>query len=179
MEGTVPDAIVRQTSGDPVGAIAQRWRQIRPDLDPSPLLVIGRISRIAALVDMRLRPPFAAAGLASGDYDLLAALRRQDPPHELSPGELSAAMLVTTGATTKRIDRLEEQGLCARRVAAADGRGRIVALTRAGRTLVDKLMPIHLANEARLLAALSPNQRDQLARLLSHLLRALQPPDVA
>ena len=122
MEATLPKKVGSQTRLDTVGAIAHRWCEIRPDLDPSPLLVIGRISRIESLVDARLRPPFAAAGLTSGDFDLLAALRRQGPPHESTPGELATNMLVTTGGITKRIDRLEAQGFCTRRTSPLDQR---------------------------------------------------------
>ncbi len=157
-----------------MAAITRRWREIRPDLDPTSLLVLGRIGRLAALIDAELRPPFAAAGLAPGDFDLLAALRRQGPPHEASPGELTAAMLVTTGATTKRIDRLEHQGLVARRPSDVDGRGRVVALTAAGRRLTDDLITVHLANEARILAPLSVSQRDELGDLLGQLALALE-----
>lgn len=159
---------------DAVETIVERWRQIRPELDPSPMLVIARLARLAEVIDTRLRPPFAAAGLASGDFDLLAALRRQGPPHEASPGELAAAMVVTTGAATKRIDRLEGQGYVTRRTAATDRRGKIVALTAAGRRLTDRLLPQHLANEAVLLAGLSSNQRDQLAHLLKILTLQLE-----
>lgn len=179
MEDNLPVGRARKTFDDRVAAIERRWRVVLPDLDPSPLLVIGRISRLAVLVEVLLRPPFAAAGLASGDFDLLAALRRQDPPHELSPGALATAMLVTTGGTTKRIDRLEAQHLVARRVSTTDGRARVVALTDAGRELVDELIPIHLANEAALLAALTPTQRRQLAQLLGSLARTLEPPEGA
>ena len=152
-----------------VAGIVRRWREIRPDLDPTPLLVIGRIDRLASLIDDQLRPPFAAAGLASGDFDLLAALRRQGPPHEASPGELAAAMLVTSGATTKRIDRLERQGLVTRRPSHVDGRGRVVALTPSGRRLTDDLIAVHFDNEERILARLTATQRDQLAELLGAL----------
>jgi len=152
-----------------VAGIVRRWREIRPDLDPTPLLVIGRIDRLASLIDDQLRPPFAAAGLASGDFDLLAALRRQGPPHEASPGELAAAMLVTSGATTKRIDRLERQGLVTRRPSDVDGRGRVVALTPSGRRLTDDLIAVHFDNEERILARLTAAQRDQLAELLGAL----------
>ncbi len=159
-----------------MAAIARRWRKIRPDLDPSPMLVIGRLSRLTALIDAQLRPPFAAAGLANGDFDLLAALRRQGPPLELSAGALAAATLVTTGATTKRIDRLEKQGLVTRRVSSSDGRARIVALTDAGRTTVDQLMAIHLTNEAALLSPLPPASRSQLAHLLGALADIVERP---
>jgi DNA-binding MarR family transcriptional regulator len=159
---------------DHVEAVVQRWRELRPDLDPSPMLVIARLSAVEATIDERLRPPFAEAGLASGDFDLLAALRRQGPPHEASPGDLAAAMLVTTGATTKRIDRLEGQRYVTRRTATDDRRGRVVALTAAGRRLTDRLIAVHLQNEAALLAGLTPRQRGDLARLLKALGRSLR-----
>jgi DNA-binding MarR family transcriptional regulator len=173
MEGTLPSVEDAYTY-DWVGSIVGRWRDLRPDLDPSPMLVITRIGRLAALTDGLLRPPFAAAGLANGDFDLLAALRRQDPPHEASPGDLALAMVVTTGATTKRIDRLEHQGLVTRRPSAVDGRGRIVALTTAGLRLVDELLAVHLDNEAAILAALSTSDRDELARLLGVLAASIE-----
>ena len=161
---------------DFVAAIVGRWHSIRPDLDPTPMLVIARIARLAALTDDLLRPPFAAAGIANGDFDLLAALRRQDPPHEANPGELALAMLVTTGATTKRIDRLERQGYVTRRPSVLDGRGRIVALTPAGLGLVDELLAVHLANEASIVAALTPTQRTELGLLLGVLAASLEGP---
>jgi DNA-binding MarR family transcriptional regulator len=162
--------------GDFVGAIVDRWRDIRPDLDPTPMLVIARIARLAALTDDLLRAPFAAVGIANGDFDLLAALRRQDPPHEANPGELALAMLVTTGATTKRIDRLERQGYVTRRPSDLDGRGRVVALTPAGLRLVDELLSVHLANEASILAPLTSTQRDELALLLGALAASVERP---
>jgi DNA-binding MarR family transcriptional regulator len=160
-----------------VAGIVQRWQDIRPELDATPMLVIGRIDRLASLIDDQLRAPFAAAGLASRDFDLLAALRRQGPPYEASPGELTAAMLITTGATTKRIDRLERQGLVTRRPSAVDGRGRVVALTSSGRRLTDDLIAVHLANEERILAPLTTAQRDQLAALLGVLATAVEGAD--
>ena len=133
------------------------------------MLVIARIARLAVLIDDRLRPLFAASGLANGDFDLLAALRRQGPPNEASPGDLALAMLVTTGATTKRIDRLERQGYVTRRSSDIDGRGRVVALTSSGTRLVDELFAVHLANEAVILSPLSGPQRSELAHLLGEL----------
>jgi DNA-binding MarR family transcriptional regulator len=174
-EAIIPSVEDNHTE-DFVGAIVARWRGIRPDLDPTPMLVIARIARLAALTDDLLRPPFAAAGIVNGDFDLLAALRRQDSPHEANPGELAEAMLVTTGATTKRIDRLERQGYVTRRPSDLDGRGRIVALTPAGLGLVDELFAVHLANEASILAPLTPTQRNELARLLGALAVTVEGP---
>jgi DNA-binding MarR family transcriptional regulator len=175
MEAIISSVEADETSSnDTVARIVDRWREISPELDPTPMLVVGRISRLAALIDERLRPPFAAADLANGDFDLLAALRRQGPPCAASPGELAEAMLVTTGATTKRIDRLEQRGYVTRRTAPHDGRGRVIGLTAAGRRLVDKLMPTHLANEAAILAPLGATERARLARLLGEMAASLE-----
>lgn len=154
---------------DHVAGIAEQWRRERPDLDLDPLLVIGRIEWIQARADAALRPLFADAGLGNGDFNTLTALRRSGPPYALSPGELATAMLVTTGAVTKRIDRLVARGLVTRGPADSDGRGRIVTLTERGRALVDRLIDEHLANERRLLAALSADERRSLAELLHRL----------
>ena len=155
-------------------AIVDRWGEIYPDIDASPLLVIGRLFRLVARIDARLRPLFAEAGISDGDFDLLAALRRKERRNELSPGELADAMIVTTGATSKRIDRLEAQHLVARRKASFDGRSRIVALTHRGRTTVDRLMPIQLDNQANILSVLSVEDAAKLAELLGHLLASLE-----
>ena len=141
---------------DHIAEIVAQWRSARPDLDPSPLLVIGRIQYLAQLLDVALRPPFAAANLGNGDFDVLAALRREGEPFELSPGELSQRMLVTTGAVTKRVDRLLARGLVRRAPSQTDARGRVVRLSPAGVRLCDRLIEEHLANEAAILGRLDP-----------------------
>jgi DNA-binding MarR family transcriptional regulator len=159
---------------DAVAAIVDQWARRRPDLDATPILVVGRIARLAQVLDLRLRPPFAAAGLSNGDFDVLAALRRTGPPHSGRPVELSRQLLVTTGAVTKRLDRLEGQGYLRRQVSDDDGRGKLVHLTPAGLELVDRLIAVHLANQARLLGALTPDEREQLQLLLGRLARSLE-----
>jgi len=161
---------------DDVARIVARWRDERPDLDPAPLLVVGRIIRLAHVLDAALRPPFAAARLHGGDFDVLAALRRSGEPYLARPHELSTSLLVTTGAVTKRLDRLEAAGLVERRGSTGDGRGKLVRLTPAGLELTDRLMEQHLAAQHRLLAALSPQEADQLQRLLGRLSASLEGP---
>ena len=151
---------------DHVDEIVSQWRAERPDLDSSPLHVIGRISRLADLIDELLRPVFAARGLGDGDFDVLATLRRNGSPYELTPTELGARTMVTSGAVTKRVDRLVGSGLVERRVSTSDARGRHVRLTQQGRALIDEAYPLHLLNETRLLAGLTAAERDQLAALL-------------
>jgi DNA-binding MarR family transcriptional regulator len=159
---------------DDVNRIVGQWAVARPDLDASPMRVIARIARLQHKIDSALRPPFAAVDLNNGDFDVLAALRRAPEPHALRPAALSRALLVTTGAITKRLDRLEAQGYVRRDASVAeDARGKIVQLTRRGKTLVDKLITVHLGNEQRLLAALTPAERENLAALLAKLDAAL------
>ena len=108
-----------------------------------------------------------------GKFDVLAALRRAGEPYERAPGELAQHTMVTTGAMTKRIDALEAAGLVTRRRSAEDGRGRVVALTAAGRRVIDEAFAAHLANERRLLAVLSGPERDQWEDLLTRWLHRI------
>ena len=151
---------------DHVGRIMEQWRRERPDLDPSPMGVIGRLHRLADALHAELRPVFAEAGLSDGDFDVLASLRRAGAPYHLTPGELAASTMVTSGAITKRLDRLEQKGYVTRTVSADDARSRRIALTDAGHALIDELVPHHLDNERRLLSGLTDLERSRLAHLL-------------
>ncbi|MEW2623937.1 MarR family transcriptional regulator [Streptomyces sp. NPDC048106] len=165
------------TQPDPIAAIVDQWKRERPDLDATPMLVIGRLFRLTDALDQELRPPFGAAGLGSGDFDVLAALRRSGAPYTLSAGQLSRTVLVTTGAITKRVDRLEARGLVSRTVAETDSRGRVIGLTAAGVELTDQLIAVHLDNQRRLLAGLGEDEQTQLAGLLERLARTIAPGD--
>jgi DNA-binding MarR family transcriptional regulator len=158
---------------DHVGRILEQWRHERPDLDTSPMGVIGRLHRLADRLDEELRPVFAEAGLAAGDFDVLASLRRAGTPYELTPGALGATTMVSSGAVTKRVDRLAGAGYVERSVCADDARSRRVRLTDAGLALVDDLVARHVANEHRLVGHLEPGEREALAGLLEKWGRAL------
>jgi DNA-binding MarR family transcriptional regulator len=158
---------------DHVSTVHEQWRTERPDLDTTPVLVIGRIHRIAAVLTPELTAVYARFGLGEGEFDVLATLRRQGEPYTLTPGELSERTMVTSGAVSKRLDRLEARGLVERRAASGDGRSRTVHLTDAGRDLIDEAMAAHMANEHRLLAALPADDRDALAGLLARLAASL------
>ncbi|CAM5592070.1 MarR family winged helix-turn-helix transcriptional regulator [Streptomyces abikoensis] len=158
---------------DHVDRVLEQWAARRPDLDVSPMAVIGRLSRLARIVDAELRRTFAAHGLDAASFDVLATLRRSDPPHSLTPAELMRSSMVTSGAITQRLDRLEARGLVSRSPSASDGRSVVVALTAAGRELIDAALPDHVTTEARLLAALTAAERDALATSLGTLLQSL------
>jgi DNA-binding MarR family transcriptional regulator len=159
---------------DAVDRIAAQWARERPELDVGPMLLVGRIHRLAGLLDQELRPVFAEADLGNGDFDVLASLRRAGAPYQLTPTELAGTTMVTSGAVTKRVDRLVGQGLVERHASETDGRGRVIALTRKGKQVQERLHPQHLANEERLIAALDDDERRELGRLLSKLLLSLE-----
>ncbi|WP_329562971.1 MarR family winged helix-turn-helix transcriptional regulator [Kitasatospora sp. NBC_01266] len=161
------------TGGDHADLVLAQWARQRPDLDVSPMAVIGRLTRLTRLIEGELRRTFATHGLDMAGFDVLATLRRSDPPHRLTPAELMRAAMVTSGAVSQRLEKLEERGLVTRRPSATDGRVVHVELTEQGRALVDRALPDHLATERRLLAALDAPGRAELAGALRELLLAL------
>jgi len=159
---------------DHVARIMAQWAVERPDLDVSPQGIIGRLHRLAARLTEELVAVYAEYGLGEGEFDVLATLRRSGAPYELTPSEIGAQSMVTSGAVTKRVDRLEAQGLVTRRVGEFDARGRVVALTDQGKDLIDRAFTAHMANEHRLVASLSQLERSRLAYLLESWGRALE-----
>jgi len=159
---------------DHVAQVMEQWRRERPDLDPAPQAVIARLHRIAGRLTEQLIAVYAEHGLAEGEFDILATLRRQGAPYALSAGELAAQTMVTSGAITKRVDRCIARGWVTRAPSEADARGRVVALTDDGRALIDVAFAEHLANEDRLLAPFDAAEREQLAGLLARWAQALE-----
>ncbi|MCD9143354.1 MarR family winged helix-turn-helix transcriptional regulator [Streptomyces albireticuli] len=158
---------------DHVDRVLEQWAERRPDLDASPMAVIGRLSRLSRLVDAELRRTFTAHGLDAASFDVLATLRRSNAEHRLTPAELMRSSMVTSGAITQRLDRLEARGLVTRTPSASDGRSMVVSLTGEGLALIDAVLPDHIATEERLLAGLSRDERDALADSLRKLLGSL------
>jgi DNA-binding MarR family transcriptional regulator len=158
---------------DAVDQILQQWGRERPDLDCSPMGVIGRITQLQREVFLAQRVTFARHGLDAPSFDVLAALRRAGAPYQLTPTELMRTALVTSGAITQRLDRLEDRGLITRERSEADGRAVVVTLTAAGRAALDTALPDHLETEKQLLDGLPSADQALLADLLRRLLVAL------
>ncbi len=155
---------------DHVDEVLAQWSRERPDLDVSPMAVLGRLSRLTRVVEARQRATFARHGLDAASFDVLATLRRAGSPCALTPGQLARSAMVTTGAITQRLDRLQERGLVSRSPGPTDARSVLVTLTDAGREILDAVLPDHLATEELLLEPIDAQQRTQLAELLSRLL---------
>jgi DNA-binding MarR family transcriptional regulator len=161
-----------QQTTDAVDRFIAQWDAVRPDLDNSPIGVIGRVSRLSRLIDRRLGENFARFGIENWMYDVLATLRRSGEPYQLTAGDLVRQTMVTTGAITNRIDRLVERGFV-ERAGAEDRRKVIVRLTDRGRELVDEVVGDHLATEREILSTLSPRQQAEITILLRTLLVSL------
>jgi DNA-binding MarR family transcriptional regulator len=158
---------------DAVDLVLEQWRRERPELDPSPIGVIGRIARTQLRLQRELDALFERNGLPPGGFDVLATLRRSGGPYRLSPTQLHRALMIASGSVTARLDRLERLGLVERSRDPRDRRALLVGLTVEGRQLVDRVVVDHLANEQRLLAPLDRRERETLAALLRKLLLAL------
>ncbi|MEW1902874.1 MULTISPECIES: MarR family transcriptional regulator [unclassified Streptomyces] len=158
---------------DAVDAITDQWAAVRPDLDTVPMAVFGRIYRLSDAMGDRVARAYAPHGVARGEFDVLATLRRSGAPYTLSPRELSATLMITTGGMTGRLDRLEKAGLLSRSPDPNDRRGLRVTLSERGRELVDRAVADGLAEQrAALEAALGAEEAEQLAGLLRRLLAA-------
>ncbi|MFJ9364189.1 MarR family winged helix-turn-helix transcriptional regulator [Nocardia sp. NPDC101769] len=151
---------------DAVDQITAAWRQQRPDVDTSPMEIFGRLARLGRMVDRELSDFFRAQGLERWEFDVLATLRRSGNESGLSAGALNKAAMITSGAITNRIDRLTAKGWVERVPDPKDRRAIQVHLTDSGRALIDRILPLHMDNEQRLLADLSPTDRAALIPLL-------------
>lgn len=158
---------------DRVARIQAEWRRERPDLDPSPQGVIGRLHRLARILTDELSAVYARFDLTEGDFDVLAALRRSGPPYARAAGELADHTMITSGGLTKRVDRLVARGLVQRRPGPTDARQRIIALTPAGLEAIDAAFTAHMANEHRLVAEIGRADAARLEGVLERWLRAL------
>ena len=149
---------------DHVDQLLGQWARQRPDLDCSPMGVFGRVARMAAIAGREINDELKECGLLGSDFDILATLRRADEP--LTPTALYQCAMLTSGAMTARLDKLEQRGLIRREASPDDRRSLLVCLTEPGRELVDHAVEQHVANERRLLAPLSLAEQEQLAALL-------------
>lgn len=166
--------MARPRTPDDVDGIIAAWEQARPDLDVTPLAVLSRVSRLARRLDLARGAAFAEQALDGWEFDVLSALRRAGDPYELSPGQLVAETLVTSGTMTNRVDRLTARGFVERRPSATDRRGVIVRLTSLGLSTVDAAMAELLDHEHGILEALTVGERQQLADLLRRVLGPLE-----
>jgi DNA-binding MarR family transcriptional regulator len=165
-----PTADTDCTPPDSVDALLEPWAKTRPDLSFEPVAVITRLARIRRHIDRELEPVFERFGLSPSTFEALVTLMRIAGDSGVSQKRLADEIGVTPGTISIRVDRLVEEGLAERRADPASKRNSLVALTDQGRELFERVAPDHLANERRLLASLSDEDRRTLVGLLRKLL---------
>lgn len=160
---------------DEVDAIIAAWRRERPDLDVSTVGVVSRITRLAARFTATMEATFAAHGLTKATFEAIAALRRAGAPYCLSQSQLMRTLSLTPGTVSVRVERLVAEGLVEREPDGGDRRSVLVRLTPHGEAAFEDVVHAHLETERRLLAALTPRERDLLAGLLRRLVLGAPP----
>lgn len=159
---------------DHVDRIVEQWAAQRPGLDTSGLRVAARAIRLQRYLDQAVSDAVRPFGLQVGELNVLATLRRSGPPFQLTPTELYRGLLISSGAMTNRLDRLEANNLITRTVDPDDRRRVQVALTDQGREIIDQAMDAHVSRLDEVLAGIDDDQRTGLADLLRTLLVRLE-----
>ncbi|MGB4779898.1 MarR family winged helix-turn-helix transcriptional regulator [Microbacterium sp.] len=163
---------------DAVDEASRQWEAAWPGLDTSPGEVLARIQRLAHVIDerqgVRLRRAFELPVSNLGDFDVIRALRRAEPPHTLTHGQLKQAMLVSAAGLTGRLKRLEDDGWIIREQSPSDARSVLIRLSEKGRAALDAGIEAHFDFENSMLASLTPSQREQLVIALRNLIVTLE-----
>ncbi|MEU6867875.1 MarR family transcriptional regulator [Streptomyces sp. NPDC046876] len=164
---------MNEANKDAVDAIVDQWAAVRPDLDTAPMELFGRIYRIAKAMGDAMEKAYARYGISRGEFDVVATLRRSGEPYTLSPRQLSATLMLTTGGMTGRLDKLEKAGLLCRKPDPHDRRGLQVTITDRGLALIDEAVTAGLEVQRAALTGLSQEEVAVLSRLLRKLLAAV------
>ena len=160
---------------DVIDRMNEQWRRVRPDLDPSPLELVGRVLVLAQHLERSVNDALAAHGLSLGQFDILATLLREGPDGKLTPTQLMQSVALSSGGMTNRLDRLEEAGLVRRVADPDDRRGVLVTLTRKGREIIDAATTARFAEAAKSLPPLGLRERRELAGFLRNWLESVSP----
>lgn len=159
---------------DHIDRLRAQWQRELPELDTSPMAVLGRARRITLRVRPGIEAVFARHGLDTGEFDVISTLRRAGAPWRLTPTELYRTLMISSGGLTARLNRLEAAGLIQRCEAEEDKRSLLVELTEAGRAKAEATFREDMALEKRLLAGLSAHEQEELAALLRKLALSLE-----
>ncbi|WP_211323331.1 MarR family winged helix-turn-helix transcriptional regulator [Amycolatopsis palatopharyngis] len=155
---------------DAVDRMIAEWARRDPDLDAGALHVVGRLLLSADNIQRELVSALRPLGLSYGDFDVVNTLRRLGQADGTNPKDLARSALITSGAMTARLDRLERLGLVERRGDPGDRRGVLVRLTERGEQLAERALAAVLAADEEILEPLDSAQRDTLADMLKRLL---------
>ncbi len=155
---------------DLIDHLVFNWHESLPMLDTRGTETIGRIVRLNYFISRKVDANLARFDLAVGEFDVLAALRRQDEPFCLTPGRLQELVMISSGGLSNRINRLEKRALITRLPDPSDRRGVIVQLTEKGLKLIEEVAPCHLSVESEIVQNLTEEEQKTLASLLKKIL---------
>jgi len=160
---------------DSVDRIIQAWRKRDPHLDSSSLEITGRLLLCAGYYERAAGTVLQRFGLSIADFDVLNTLRRVSDSRGSKPSDMARSSLITTGAMTARLDRLERAGLIRRTPDPADRRGVLVRLTPQGSKVARQALHELIATNQAFLEPLNGQQRDSIASALKQLLLYHEP----
>ena len=159
---------------DSVDSIITQWREENIDADLLPMAILGRLAKLGKYIDNDILHCHDQYDLRQGEFDVLATLRRSGKPYSLTPSELYQSMMLTSGAMTSRLDRLETKGFIRREHSKSDRRSVQVILTAEGKNKVDAVLPAHINTQHDLLKGVNQQDREKLAELLRRWLMQLE-----
>ena len=160
---------VADNAPDLVQSLIADWHRERPDLNPMPMAIVGRLLRLGSQLQNRVNARLKRHDLHYSDFDVLATLRRGGAPFEQTPKALMQSVLLTSGAMTALLDRLQGRGLISRGLSRCDGRVRTAKLTAAGKRLVDTAIADRFAEAGEVVNCLTPARQAQLAATLAEI----------
>jgi DNA-binding MarR family transcriptional regulator len=158
---------------DHVDFVVAQWAAAMPEVDASSMQIFGRMVRLQKHLERLRTEALARFGFKEGEFDVLATLRRSGAPFRLTPTDLYRSLLVTSGAMTNRLARLESAAMIERISDVQDRRSSQVALTAKGKALIEEAVGAHTEIQNSVLAPLSGEQREALAQMLKVVLGAL------
>jgi DNA-binding MarR family transcriptional regulator len=151
---------------DNVDLIIEQWNKEIPELNTKSMAILGRMKRIVKSSERRLGDNFSKFNLNSGEFDVLATLRRSGGDFKLKPTELYNLLMITSGAMTNRIDTLEKKGLVTRVNDTEDRRTVYVKLTEEGLSLINEAIYHHVSAEDDMLTVLTEEEKEIFNSLL-------------
>lgn len=162
---------------DVVDRIRAKWRKQKPEWDTSPIDVWDRLMLLARHYDDLLTKVISTYDVSMGGLDVLATLLRSGVPYCLTPTDLRQELLLSSGAMTHRLDRLEEKGLIVRTPNPDDRRGYHIQLSDEGLTMVEDALVAQYDEGRRLLRSLNESEEAQFITLLRSLQVSLDEED--
>lgn len=168
------------TEADVLDGVVQDVHDLYPELEVIGLPIVGRVLRLARYLESRRETQLGEYGLTVPDFDVLATMRRQAGDEAINIRELQRSMMLSSGGTTKRLDRLEAAGHIERLPDPNDRRGVLIRLTSEGLALIDDILPaVTRAENDVVSTTIEPNEGTAVADGLRRLLLAQEGPETA